>query len=183
MGFDRGCTRAAVEESAPSLETGITRSSLTGNSLSVQVASCILAQLVAQEGQRPVPDSAPRPRTGVAPAAWAQGPILGGVDVSDPDLERHLVFKCLGTASRGGADVRLDLRAPFWAQAWPCSGLQTSLWTWSIGHGFQCKEPARINELEVGAAVNAVKWRASGVEVPMPLPQLARLAGWRQCHG
>ena len=56
--------------------------------------------------------------------------------------------------------MRLDLQAPFRAKAWPRSGLQANLWTWSIGHGFPWRQEAHINELEVGAAVNAVKWRA-----------------------
>ena len=71
-----------------------------------------------------------------------------------------LVYKYLRIASRGGADVRLDLQAPFRAKAWPRSGLQATLWSWSIGHGFPWRETAHINELEIGAAVNAVKWRA-----------------------
>ena len=160
MGFDRGYTRAAVKESVASAETEIIRSSLIGNSFSVQVVSYLFAQLLAQEAGQAAPDITPLLRTGTAPAAWAREATFGDAEVKDADLERRLVFKYLRVASRGGADVRLDLQAPFRAKAWPRSGLQTSLWTWSIGHGYPWREAAHINELEIGAAVNAVKWRA-----------------------
>ncbi|CAK0803605.1 unnamed protein product, partial [Prorocentrum cordatum] len=160
MGFDRGYTRAAVKDSLPGVEAEIIRSSLIGNSLSVQVVSHLFAQLLAREAGRAAPDIAPLLRAGAAPPSRGQEPEFGGVEVSDPDLERRLVFKYLRIASRGGADVRLDLQAPFRAKAWPRSGLQSNLWTRSIGRGFPWKQEAHINELEVGAAVNAVKWRA-----------------------
>ncbi|CAK0897785.1 unnamed protein product [Prorocentrum cordatum] len=160
MGFDRGYTRAAVKDSLPGVEAEIIRSSLIGNSFSVQVVSYLFAQLLAREAGRAAPDIVPLLRTGAAPPSWGQEPEFGGAEVSDPDLERRLVFKYLRIASRGGADVRLDLQAPFRAKAWPRSGLQSNLWTWSIGHGFPWRQEAHINELEVGAAVNAVKWRA-----------------------
>ncbi|CAK0876192.1 unnamed protein product [Prorocentrum cordatum] len=160
MGFDRGCTRAAVKDSLPGVEAEIFRSSLIGNSFSVQVVSYLFAQLLARVAGRAAPDIAPLLHAGAAPPSRGQEPEFGGAEVSDPDLERRLVFKYLRIASRGGADVRLDLQAPFRAKAWPRSGLQSNLWTRSIGHGFQRKQEAHINELEVGAAVNAVKWRA-----------------------
>ncbi|CAK0812349.1 unnamed protein product [Prorocentrum cordatum] len=160
MGFDRGYTRAAVKDSVPGVEAEIIRSSLIGNSFSVQVVSYLFAQLLAREAGRAAPDIAPLLRTGAAPPSWGQEPEFGGAEVSIPDLERRPVFKCLRIASRGGADVRLDLQAPFRAKAWPRSGLQSNLWTWPIGHGFPWKQEAHINELEAGAAVNAVKWRA-----------------------
>ncbi|CAK0894411.1 unnamed protein product [Prorocentrum cordatum] len=161
MGFDRGYTRAAVKDSLPGVEAEIIRSSLIGNSFSVQVVSYLFAQLLAREAGRAAPDIAPLLRTGAAPPSWGQEPEFWGAEVSDPDLERRLVFKYLRIASRGGADVRLDLQAPFRAKAWPRSGLQSNLWTWPIGHGFPWRQEAHINELEVGAAVkNAVKWRA-----------------------
>ncbi|CAK0817698.1 unnamed protein product [Prorocentrum cordatum] len=160
MGFDRGYTRAAVKDSLPGVGAQIIRSSLIGNSFSVQVVSYLFAQLLAREAGRAAPDIVPLLRTGAAPPSWGQEPEFGGADVSDPDLERRLVFKYLRVASRGGADVRMDLEAPFRAKAWPRSGLQSNLWTWSIGHGFPWRQEAHINELEVGAAVSAVKWRA-----------------------
>ncbi|CAK0842438.1 unnamed protein product [Prorocentrum cordatum] len=159
MGFDRGYTRAAVKDSLPGVEAEIIRSSLIGNSFSVQVVSYLFAQLLAREAGRAATDIAPLLRTGAAPPSRGQEPEFGGAEVSDPDLERRLVFK-LRIASRGGADVGPDLQAPFRAKAWPRSGLQSNLWTRSIGHGFPWKQEAHINELEVGAAVNAVKWRA-----------------------
>ncbi|CAK0903846.1 unnamed protein product [Prorocentrum cordatum] len=160
MSLDRGYARAAVKDSLPGVEAEIIRSSLIGNSFSVQVVSYLFAQLLAREAGRAAPDIAPLLRTGAAPPSWGQEPEFGGAEVSNPDLERRLVFKYLRIASRGGADVRLDLQAPFRAKAWPRSGLQPHLWTWSIGHGFPWRQEAHINELEVGAAVNAVKWRA-----------------------
>ncbi|CAK0855226.1 unnamed protein product [Prorocentrum cordatum] len=152
--------RGQGQDSLPVVEAEIIRSSLIGNSFSVQVVSYLFARLLAREAGRAAPDIAPLLRTGAAPPSWGQEPEFGGAEVSDPDLERRLVFKYLRIASRGGADVRLDLQAPFRAKAWPRSGLQSNLWTRSIGRGFPWRQEAHINELEVGAAVNAVKWRA-----------------------
>ncbi|CAK0794640.1 unnamed protein product, partial [Prorocentrum cordatum] len=123
MGFDRGCTRAAVK---------------------------------AKQGAPPI---VPCLQTGIAPEALGRAPDFKATEIQDQDLEQQLVRKNMRIASRGGTDVRLDLQAPFRAKAWPRSGLQASLWTWSIGRGYPWREDGHINELEVGAAVNAVKWR------------------------
>ena len=160
MGFDRGYTQAAVKESVDAREREVVRCALIGNSFSVQCVSYLFAQLLAHAGGKPAPQVVPLLRTGVAPASWAVNPCFAEPEVADPELEQVLVYKYLRIASRGGADVRLDLQAPFRAKAWPRSGLQATLWSWSIGHGFPWRETAHINELEIGAAVNAVKWRA-----------------------
>ncbi|CAK0887947.1 unnamed protein product [Prorocentrum cordatum] len=122
MGFDRGCTRAAVKESVPSLETEIIRSSLIGNSFSVQVVPYILAQLLARKAKRGAPPIVPFLQMGIAPEARGRAPDFKATEIQDHDLEQQRVFKYLRIASRGGTDVRLDL--------------------------------------QVGAAVNVVKWRS-----------------------
>ena len=58
-----------------------------------------------------------------------------GVDVDDAS-KQQLVYEYLRGAERGGSDIRLDIQAPFRPNAWPRSGLQSSLWHWKIimGH-------------------------------------------------
>eukprot|EP00959_Pyramimonas_sp_CCMP1952_P457432 9474923-Pyramimonas_sp.AAC.1 len=116
MGFDRGCTRAAVKESVPSLETEIIRSSLIGNSFSVQVVPYILAQLLARKAKRGAPPIVPFLQMGIAPEARGRAPDFKATEIQDHDLEQQRVFKYLRIASRGGTDVRLDLQAPFRAK-------------------------------------------------------------------
>ncbi|CAK0863237.1 unnamed protein product [Prorocentrum cordatum] len=136
-------------------------SSFIGNSFSAQFASCPFAPLSARAQSMPRPGVAPRLRAGSAPAALALGPAFGGAGVGDPDLVRLIAQP--RAASRRGADVGAGPRAPFRAQARPRSRPQTRLRTRSIRRGFPWKEQGRIDELEVGAAVNAVKWRPRSI--------------------
>ena len=44
-------------------------------------------------------------------------------------------------------------------QAWPRSGINSSLFNWSVVHGYSWKSTAHINALELQAVLNSVKWR------------------------
>ncbi|CAK0837381.1 unnamed protein product, partial [Prorocentrum cordatum] len=134
MGFDRGYIRAAAKESAPSRETKVIRSSPISNPFSVQVASHVLAQLLDQETKQGAPPILPFLITSTAPEPSGRAPDFESTGAQDTDLAQQLVLEYLRVASRGGAGVRLDLQGPF--------------------------RDAHLNELEVGAAVNAIKWRS-----------------------
>ncbi|CAK0788180.1 unnamed protein product [Prorocentrum cordatum] len=102
------------------------------------VVAHVLAQLLVQEIQQGGPPILPFLIAGAAPESWGHAPDFESTGALDTDLAQQLVLEYLGALVR--------------------SGLRSNLWTRSIGHGHPWREDARLKELEVGAAVNAIKW-------------------------
>ena len=94
----------------------------------------------------------------VAPAAWLLYPRFK-TQASDSTEGAKLVAHFSRYAERGGTDVRLDVGVPYRAKSWPHAGINSSLFHWSIVHGYPWKSAAHINVLELQASLNAIKWR------------------------
>ena len=94
----------------------------------------------------------------VAPPSWLLHPRF--VDGSFNTLEaQQLVQHFCRQAEKNGSDVRLDVGIPFRAKAWPRAGINSSLFHWSVVHGYAWKHSAHINVLELQAVLNGLKWR------------------------
>ena len=130
-----------------------------GNSFSVHAVVMLCHSLLCFLGR-----DAPRNHhdlvqcVGVAAPGWLLLPKFEPHASDSPETAR-LVAHFARVAERGGTDVRLDVGVPFRAKAWPRAGINSSLFHWSIVHGYSWKSTAHINVLELQATLNAVKWR------------------------
>ena len=97
-------------------------------------------------------------KRGEASACWLLCPGFVPRRLHTPNTA-ELVLHFIRQAGRGGTDIRLNIGVPFRMQAWPRSRVSSSLFNWSVIHGYSWKVPAHINVLELQAVVNSVKRR------------------------
>ena len=159
MGFDRGYVTRAITPKLTDEERFDLVGSMLGGSLHVNVIAVLMHSLLVNYG---IPESrdlrALVQGQGEASAGWLLYPRFVPRCLETKDTA-ELVLHFIRQAERGGTDIRLDVGVPFRMQAWPRSGLNSSLFHWSVIHGYPWKTCAHINVLELQAVTNAVKWR------------------------
>ena len=159
MGFDRGYITQAISPKCSPSEVLNLVGTLVGRSSHVCVITILLHSLLVQFGLEPVRNLerlvAARQ---VASAGWLLYPRFVPRGLETPDTAQ-LVLHFIRQAEKGGTDIRLDVGVPFRMQAWPRSGINSSLFHWSVVHGYPWKTAAHINALELQAVLNSVKWR------------------------
>ena len=85
---------------------------------------------------------------------------LGLGEVSETQLEENLIHSLLRRSDSRGSDVRLDTGTVFRCQAWPRSSVDPDKWRWQPIFNFLFKNPQPINELELVALINLVRWKS-----------------------
>ena len=159
MGFDRGYLSKAISPKLSHDEAFDLVGRMVGNSFHVHVVVVLLHSLLVNFGVATDRDLVNlRASQGDASAGWLLHPRFVTRNVETHDTAK-LVLHFMRQAERGGTDVRLDVGIPFRIQAWPRSGINSSLFHWSVIHGYPWKHAAHINVLELQAVTNSVKWR------------------------
>ena len=74
-------------------------------------------------------------------------------------METALVRAFLRRTDSRGSDIRLSTGLPFRPRAWPRVAVPASLWNWKVLRSFPFRRPQHINELELQALVELLKWR------------------------
>ena len=159
MGFDSGYITQALSPKLSDEEVSDLVGKMLGGSLHVHVIVVLMHSLLIQFGLPRV-----RNLSGLlrlqdrASAGWLLYPRFVPKSLETSDTA-SLVLQFIRQAERGGTDIRLDVGVPFRMQAWPRSGINSSLFNWSVVHGYSWKSTAHINALELQAVLNSVKWR------------------------
>ena len=157
MGFDVGYVSRALPLKLSAEQKFVLGGQMIGNSFCVHVMLChsLLTDLRHETTRNH--RTLVRAKD-VAPAAWLLYPRFKS-SASDSPEAAQVVSHFSRYAERGGTDVRLDAGMPYRAKSWPRAGINSSLFQWSIVHGYNWKSPAHINVLELQATLNAIKWR------------------------
>ncbi|CAE7392395.1 abcC8 [Symbiodinium microadriaticum] len=159
MGFDAGYVESTLPHNMPAHEKLYLGGRMVGGSPCVHVVVMLCHSLLCELGVHHVRDhEALVKKVGVAPPSWLLFPKFAKQPSSSQSSEQLVMHFCRH-AERGGTDVRLDLGVPFRARAWPRAGINSSLFHWSVVHGYSWKHSAHINVLELQAVVNSLKWR------------------------
>ena len=172
MGFPSGYLTAAVSPKLTSEEKFDLVGQMVGNSFCVTIIMILLDSLLKQYGRCEslnIPNLVAQ--RGDAPPGWLLHPRFVPRSLDSPDAAL-LVLNFIRQAERGGTDVRLDLGVPYRMQAWPRSGLNSSLFHWSIVHGYSWQRPAHINVLELQAVLNGLEWRLRKSQAPQRILHL-----------
>ena len=148
-GFDEGYITQAISPKLQMDEAFDLVGNMVGNSFNVHVIVGLMRSLLCHLGLD-------------ADRNWA---ALAFVPRSLKNLDTaKLVLHFMRQAERGGTDIRLDISVPFRIQAWPRSGVNSSLFNWSVVHSYPWKSHAHITVLELQAVINSVKWRLRRVQ-------------------
>ena len=159
MGFDKGYVEGTLPHKMTPTAKFELGSQMIGNTQCVHVLVMLCHSLIATFGASSRRDHYSLIRQiSRAPPSWLLYPrfVEGAKNtVAAQQLVKHFCRQ----AEKGGTDVRLDVGVPFRARAWPRAGINSSLFHWSVVHGYVWKHEAHINVLELQAVINGLKWR------------------------
>ena len=159
MGFDKGYIGGTLPHKMCTQSKFELGSRMLGRTQCVHVLVMLCHSLLSLFGlMRPRDHATFIKQVSFAPPSWLLFPrfVQGSWETKEAQL---LVKHFCRQAEKGGTDVRLDVGIPFRARAWPRAGLNSSLFNWSVVHGYAWKYTAHINVLELQAVLNGLKWR------------------------
>ena len=159
LGFDKGYIEGTLPHKMSREEKFMLGGRMLGKTQCVHVLAMLCHSLLSLFGVKEARNHWSLVRqTTVAPPSWLLYPRF--VEGSKNTLEaQQLVQHFCRQAEKSGSDVRLDVGIPFRAKAWPRAGINSSLFHWSVVHGYSWKHSAHINVLELQAVLNGLKWR------------------------
>ena len=97
--------------------------------------------------------------TGVADAKLLRPTPGDTYDLDMRSLQCRLMFGLLRRADHRGSDVSLDLGVPFVHRPATVCSVDPSRWHWQLATCYPWEREAHINELEMRALLNAIKWK------------------------
>ena len=102
------------------------------------------------------------PWGGLVNAAWSEWDAANAMaEKYDASLlGANLIHSLLRRSDSRGSDVRLDTGTLFRCQAWPRACISPDRWRWSPLFAFPFSKPQPINELELIALLNLVRWKS-----------------------